>query len=245
MWSHHGCADRFLKLGHREEHRNEPTNDEVVDALLDITQAVRNRTGRDDRKVVTHLLVVEDALTRRIDPALTEDFTRVLADGMPSDEGVHDFLSGGDMVLGEVLGVRSWIGEGLVVLVETLRGGESRLGRETKAAVTFALQRGQIQQARGAFFLGFALITDFADTKLLRFCSDLAARGFFKETFRIFTIGDARDLGDAAILASGDVKISLNLPEGLRDETANLELAFNDEHEGRRLYPTSGIGLAT
>ena len=245
MRAHHGRADRFLKLGHREEHGNKAPNDEVVDTFFDITQAVWDGASRDDRKVVTNLLVIKDTLTRRIDPALTEDFTGVLADGMPAGEGCHDFLGGGDVVLGEVLGVRSRVGERLMVLVETLRGGEGRLGRETKAAVTFALQGGQIQQARGAFFLGLTLITDFTDAKLLRFCSDLAPRGFFKETFRIFTIGDARDLGDAAILASSDVKISLNFPKGLRDETADLELAFNDEHERRRLHPTSGIGLAT
>ena len=132
-----------------------------------------------------------------------------------------------------------------MVLVETLSSGEGRLGREAKAAVTFALQGGQIQQARGAFLLGLPFIADLTDAKLFGFRGDFAARGFFKETLGIFTVGDARDLGDAAILASGDVKVGLNFPEGLRDETANLELAFNDEHERRRLHPTSGIGLAT
>ena len=68
--------------------------------------------------------------------------------------------------------------------------------------------------------------------------------GFVIETFGFLAVGDARYLGSAAVAAVGDSEVAFDLPEGLRDEITDLELALHDEHERGGLDATDGEDFA-
>jgi hypothetical protein len=79
-------ADGLLEFGHREEDGDEAADDEVVDLLFDVGQAVRDGARRDDGEVVTDLLIVEDATAGGINPAATEGFLGEDAGGVSAFE---------------------------------------------------------------------------------------------------------------------------------------------------------------
>ena len=68
--------------------------------------------------------------------------------------------------------------------------------------------------------------------------------GFVVETFGLLAVGHAGDLGGAAVTALGDAEIAFDLPEGLRDEITDLELALHQEHERRGLDAADGEDVA-
>ena len=142
MRTDQGSAHGFFELSHRKEHGDEATDDQIVDAGLHIAHAVRDGAGRDDCKVVTDFLVVEDALTGGVNPTLVQRLAGMLADRMAIRQGLENFLGGRHVIFREILRVGTRVGEGLVVLVETLGGREGSLRREAETAVTFALQCG-------------------------------------------------------------------------------------------------------
>ena len=67
------------------------------------------------------------------------------------------FLDRGEVIFRQAARVGTRVGQHLVLFVERLRQRQRGLGRETEAAVGFALQAGQIEEQRrqAGFRLGF------------------------------------------------------------------------------------------
>jgi len=110
--------------------------------------------------VVADLLVVEDAASGGVDPAGAQGFLGEDARRVGAFEGLQGGLGVGDVVLREILRIGARIGERLVLFVKGLGDAEGRLGREAEAAVAFALEGGQVEEARGAFLLRLAFVGD-------------------------------------------------------------------------------------
>ena len=71
----------------------------------------------------------------------------------PRADVAGDRLDLGGHVAGEEAGVRTRVGERLVLLVEALRGGERAAGGEAEARVRVALERGQVVEERRLLLL--------------------------------------------------------------------------------------------
>ena len=237
-------ADGLLELGHREEDADETTDDEVVDLLFDVGEAVRDGAGRDDGEVVADLLVVEDAAAGGIDPAGAQRFLGEDAGRVRSLEGLQGSLGVGQVILREILGVGSRVGQRLVLLVKGLGDAEGSLGREAETTITFSLEGREVEEARGAFLLGLAFVGDDADAELERLFGHLAGLGFVVEAFGFLAVGHAGDLGGAAVAPLGDTEVSFDLPKGLGYEITDLELALDDQHERRGLHASDREDLA-
>ena len=120
MFTDEGRTDGLFELSHREEDGDEATDDEVVDLLLDVGQAVGDGAGRDDGEVVADLFVIEDATAGGIDPATPERFLGEDSGRMGAFEGLEGGLGVWEVILGQVLGIGTRIGERLVLFVESL-----------------------------------------------------------------------------------------------------------------------------
>ena len=194
--------------------------------------------------MVADLLVIEDAAAGGIDPAAAQSFLGENAGGVGAFEGLEGGLGVRQVILGQVLRVGTRVGECLVLFVKSLGDTEGGLGREAEATITFALKGREVEEARGAFLLRLAFVGDDAGPDLDRLLSHLAGLGFVIETFGFLAVGDARYLGSAAVAAVGDSEVAFDLPEGLRDEITDLELALHDEHERGGLDATDGEDFA-
>ena len=234
-------AHGLLELGHGEEHRDEAADDEVVDARLDVAQALGDRPRRHDGEVVADLGVVEDALAGAVDPALGQRLLGEAPGGVAGAERGQDLLGRGDVVLGQVARVGAGVGEGLVPLVEGLGGAERRLGREAEAPVGLALQGREVEEAGGALLLGLALVGDDARADAPGGLGHGAGLGLVVEALGLLALLDPGHLGGAAVAAGGEAEVGLDAPEHLRDEVADLMLAADDEHERRRLHAADGV----
>ena len=177
--------------------------------------------------MVTHLLIVEDATAGGIDPAGAQRFLGEDSGGMRTFQGLQGRLGVRDVVLRQILGVGTRIGEGLVLFVKGLGDAEGGLGRETEAAIALALEGREVEEARGALLLRFTFVRDDADAQLERLFGDLTGLGLVIETFRFLAVGHAGYLRGATVTALGDAEVTFDLPEGLRDEIADLELTLH------------------
>ena len=240
MFTDEGRTDGLLEFGHREEDGDEATDDEVVNLLLDVSQAARDGAGRDDGKVVTDLLVVEDAATSGINPAATERFLCKDASRVGAFERLEGRLGVRKIILGQVLGIGTRISESLVLFVQGLGDAQGGLGREPEASITFPLEGREIEEARGTFLLRLALVGDDTGADLDRSFGHFAGLRFVVETFGFLAVSDAGHLGGAAVTTVGETEVTLDFPEGLRDEITDLQLALHDEHERRSLDATDG-----
>jgi hypothetical protein len=111
----------------RMERRQEPPDDQIVDppvigVLAHLVDRVALGVGRDDRVVVGHLCVVDDARERQHVQA-GHVRRRLLELPLATDQS-RDLLDLRDHVSGQVARVRARIGERLVLLVETLGGAQ-------------------------------------------------------------------------------------------------------------------------
>ena len=124
------------------EDGQEAAHDQVIDAALVVIHLVDRmalRQRRDDRVVVSDLLIVDNAAERqRVESGDVRRRGRVL---LLRTYKLRDRLDVGDHVAGdEAQGVGSRIGERLVLLIERLRSRKRAARGEAKAARRLALQ---------------------------------------------------------------------------------------------------------
>ena len=167
---------RVLKLRVRVEDRKEAAHDEVVDTaivgahLVELVLGV----GRDDRVVVSDLLIVDDAPEgQQVEAGHVFSRCRVF--------GVATNLLGGwldliDHVCRQVARVCPWVRERLVLLVAALRSAERPLCREAEARVGVALERSEVVKHRRLF--GLLRLVELCDLAALALdgCDDLVRR---------------------------------------------------------------------
>src|SRR4029077_7974895 len=130
-----------------------------VDAAVVVRQlAARQVAGGDDRVVVVHLAVVDDARQRQhVQPG------HVLGVGLVGRDAAQrggDPLQGRDLVGGQELRAGAGGGDDGAVgraLVEALGGGQRALRGQAVAAVGLALQAGQVVEQRRACLAFVAL----------------------------------------------------------------------------------------
>ena len=158
MRLHDRRARGHAVFSRREEDRQKPLDDQVVNFGFRFAQFFWHLQRGNNRKVIRHFFVVENTLIR-FDPAVLgdgrgvrRDTTRNALTFRQTGHGIFDRIQ---VVFRQEARVRSWIGQCLVTLIQTLRQRQGRFGRKTKTSVGFALQRGQIKQS--GWRLGFRL----------------------------------------------------------------------------------------
>ena len=234
------------KLRGRVKNGQKAPHHHVVNFLLCLGEALGGGARRDDREVVTHLRIVEDALVG-LHPVLRQD--RCGEGGV--SRAVHRaerLLHRRDVVLRQRPRVGARIGKDLVLLVERLRDGQRVLGRKPKALVGIALEAGQIEEQRRKGRAGLAFLGDGAGL-----AEALGADGFGlclvpqslgPERFVSFL--PVRGLGERFIEPAPCVftrrasERANQLPVSPRDKPANLLLAFDEDGQRGRLHATDG-----
>ena len=128
-------------LGAGEKHRHKATHHQVVKLLFGIRQARRGLQGRNDRKVIADLGVVENT-PRRLDIAVVERCEGMRRQMLHAAVGQHveGVLGHGQVVFGQSARIGTRVGEGFVALIQRLRQRQSGFGREAKLAVGLTLK---------------------------------------------------------------------------------------------------------
>ncbi len=160
----------------RIENRQETLGDQVVDFLLRLGKAFRQRAGRDDGEVVGHFRIIENALVR-VHPAAFQDHAGKWRVGGFSHRA-QGFLDGGQIIFRQMAAVGPRVGQRLVLFIQRLGDAQRVLGREAKATVGFALQRGEVVEHRAGFGLGLAFFFDRAMLADTAFADGLGAGVF-------------------------------------------------------------------
>ena len=160
-------AGRDQILGRGKEHGEEAPHDHVVELLLGLVQVLGRGERRDDREVVRHLGVVEDALVGA-HPLLLDHAPRERAVGVGFAQHLHRRLHGAQVVLRQGARIGAGIGQHLVLLVERLGERERRARREAEATVGLALQAGQVVEQRRDLRRGLRLLGDLARLAVAR-----------------------------------------------------------------------------
>ena len=238
-------ARRDHEFSARIEHREKALDDHVVELGFDFGQALRRKQRRDDREVVRHLRVVEDALVR-LHVALADRLARMRGERTQRSrqallgDHLHRFLDDADVVLGQVLAVSARVGQHLVLFVQGLRDRQRRLGREAEARIGFALQRGQVVQARRALRTRLGLFADAGRLAAHRLRDRLRV-GLGPEAIgaQLGIVGILLPLRVeplAVVFAGLGGEARLDLPVVARDMLADLFFALDDDRQRRGLH---------
>ena len=234
-------------LGRRIKHREKTPRDEVVNLVLDLVQALRRHVGRDDRKVIADLRVVEDALVRP-HPALVENRVGERVVGRAVHRLEHA-AHGGNVILGQRARIGTRIGEHLVAFVERLRDLERARGGEAEAFVRVALEAGEIEQQRRELRGRLALLSHDARLALALGANGRGA-GLIPQALGTQAVVDVflgrRGLGEfliepaAGIISRRTVEGGVQFPISTRDKLANAILALDEDRQRRRLHAPDG-----
>ena len=232
------------EFGTRIEHCHEATHHQIVQLALGLAQLAWRLQRGDDGKVVAHLAVVEDAAAR-LDVALVDGLLRVRRQVRHAAAGQHGkgLVRHAQIVLGQVAGVGTRIGQRLVALVQALRQAQRGLGRKAELAVGLALQAGQVEQQRRCLRGGLALF---------RHAGGLAAHGIgdgaglllvpqaIRPGLGILALLPGRIEPFARILTRLGTEGGMHLPIVAADELADFLFPFDDDGQGWRLYAADG-----
>jgi hypothetical protein len=99
--------------------------------------------------VIADLGVVEHAPVGGADPVLGQDAAREGAVGAIASQGIQGLLNGCRVILGQVAGVGTGVGERLVLFVKGLGERQRGFGAEAEASVGLALQGGEVEEQGG------------------------------------------------------------------------------------------------
>ena len=225
------------------KHRDEAAHHEVVELLLGVRQATGRFQRGDDGKVIADLAVVKH-LFAGLDVALGDGGfgERCQVAHAAVGQHLHGVFDGGQVVLGQVLGVGTRVGQGFVALVQALRQREGGFRREAKAAVGLALQGGQVEQAWAAFAAGFALLGDGRALLAHRVGNRLR---FAQRPDTVFLDFFVVGMGFvawvepfAAVSTCGRSETGVDFPVVAADEFADQFFALDHHAQGGGLHPT-------
>ena len=229
------CGD--VEFGGRIEDGEKAFGDQVVDLLFGLGKALRRCSGGDDGEVVRDLGIVENALVR-MHPSVLHDRAGECRVGRAGHRG-ESFLDRADVVLGQVAGVGSRIGQRLVLFVQCLGQPQRVLGGKAEAAVGLALQAGEVVEHRTGFGLGPAFVfrrAMLAEAFLaqgigFRLVPQALGAGMFIVSFFELFIEPA-----AAVSAGDALEFAFDFPVVARDEGADAAFAFDHDRQCRRLH---------
>ena len=206
---------------------------------------LRSKGGWDDGEVIGNFCVIEDALVW-LYPIFIQNLFRkggVLRLAERRQRGLH----GADVIFGQGAGVSSGISQDFVFFVERLGQTKRIFGRETKAAIGFALQARQIKQQRRklrgrfAFFGGNARL---AQTFILDGLSRRDIPDALSSKIRLaFFPGKILIEPAARILAGFRVEGRVNFPVRFGDKFFNLLFALNEDRKRWRLDAADGCQM--
>jgi len=136
-----------------------------------------------------------------------------------------------------------------VPLVEGLRDLQRAAGREAEAAVSLALERREIVEARRRLRGRFLFLGDVSERLTLARRQHGFAQRLFPNAVNavVFVVGDLleiRALINALVAALRDSELSGDAPESAGLEITNLQLAREDDGERGRLHAADGGDIA-
>ena len=247
--AHTGDAGGHFKLRRREKHGHEATRHHVEEFLLGFRQFLRrDEAGGDDGKVIAHLAVVEDALVRP-HPLVAHHRggmraelmrQRILLAAVVAGKGLHRIDHRADVILRQVTGIRSRIGQHLELLIKSLSDLQRAAGGEAETVARLALEAREVIEQRRGLAGRFGLLLDFA--RFARATVSNGLRGLFIPqallllVLVVFVLLE-RFVDPAALVATaGHFKERDGLPVGARHKGGDLALAFREDGKRRRLH---------
>ena len=243
MAGHFRVARGDLEFRRREEHGHKAARDQVVQLLFRLGQVLRRDRRRDDREVIRDLRVVEDALVR-LDPALVDDLLGELVVVAVVLDRFQRLQHGRHVVFRQVARIGTRIGQYLVLFIQRLGQAQGVLGREAETRVRFALQAGQVEQARRHRGGRFRFFRDDALAAAAgggdRVGSRLAPQALGALLGIVLVLLELRVEPAAFIDAGRADEFGAHFPEVARDEFFNLVFAFDDDGQRRRLHAAHG-----
>ena len=248
MAGHFGVTGGDLELGSREKHRHETARHQVIQFLFRLRQILRRLRGRDDRKVIADLGIVEDPLVR-LDPTLVQDLRGELLVVIVLGDRFQRLLDGAQVIFRQMARIGTRVGQHLVLFVQCLCQAQRVLGGEAETRVGFALQAGQVEQRRRhrgsrlRFFTHRAHLA--AASSHDRFGGSLAPQTL-GALFRIVLILLVRGIEPAAFVdAGGADEFGAHFPEIARHEFLDLLFTLDHDRQGRRLHTADGGQIET
>ena len=228
---------RDIEFRRREKHGNEAARDHVVNFRFRVIEVLRFRRRRDDGEVIADLGVVEDAFVRP-DPIVLQRLFRVRL--KRPGKVSQSLASDRQIIFRQGARIRSRIGQHLVLFVERLRDLQGALGGKTETAVRFALQRRQIVEPRRDLRAGLLLLGDARDRVPLARRQHCFRRGPVPDAIGaivlVVALLEIRPLIGPFVLALRDPEFRNDAPITARLEIADLQLAFVNDRERRRLH---------
>ena len=243
--------DAFPDRGRKEVPKKASDHEIEEPLVISGQRSAGQRSGRNHRKVVGDLRIVECPLdvekSRFLQPGGSRREFREFRASLPravgevADRLIDDFA----IIVGQATRVGSRIGENLVALVTSLCGTQRSARRPTETAVPLSLQTRQIEERRRGFPGGFAGL--FGDRGLAGDRSDDGRRAVFVEDpvvleFRVLARLEARIEPGPLIGGAVVIEVDEHLPIGARYVGENLELLVDQHREGRSLDTTRRPG---
>ena len=243
MAGHFRVARGDLEFRRREEHGHEAARDQVVQFLFRLGQILWRDRRRDDREVIRDLGIVEDALVR-LDPALVDDLLGELVVVAVVLDRFQRLQHGRHVVFRQVARIGTRIRQHLVLFIQRLGQAQGVLGREAETRVGFALQAGQVEQARRHRGGRFRFFRDDALAAAAgggdRVGSRLAPQALGALLGVVLVFLELR-VEPAAFIDTGRAdEFGAHFPEVARHEFFDLVFAFNDDGERWRLHAAHG-----
>ncbi|MNM00746.1 hypothetical protein D3C81_106620 [compost metagenome] len=145
-----------LVLGSRIELGQKPPDDEIIELLLVRSEVVRSFACRKDGMVVLDLGGIADEPVAFMHPAAVRAAGQLFI--CRSAKRGQRFMHLWYILLGDKIGIRSWIRDHFMLLIERLGHIQCLLGGEAELAVRLPLKQRQVVQAERVFLRFFHLV---------------------------------------------------------------------------------------
>ena len=232
-----------LEFRGREKNRQKPLGYQVVNLRFGFAQVLGRDGGRNDRKVVRNLGIVENAFVR-FHPFVGENFfdERLVR----FVEFLHRSRDGGQIVFGQRARIGTRIGQYLVFFVQRLRNRQGGFGRKSETRIAVALQAGQIVQQRRELGRRLAFLFDNAALALAFRVNRVGARavpqafGLDVAVVGLLVLAEFFVEPAAIVLAGLGSERRVDFKVVTRNEFFDLLLALDQDSERRSLHSPDG-----